>query len=181
MYSTLKLSRLLHCPETVSSPPDGPNSGYLVIQDDYESQHSCFATCTEYLTALPLPQNKELRILHRPFFIIPVLNQPLSSNRYYFIQAKGDHIGEAFCCFMKKHEDSGSYKPVGSWPLDPGDVCQQFELSQKKSSGERGFSAKTLTRSGFVPPSIIRGKFMIRLGKNGPFQLEEASEEKRKN
>ncbi|KAK6242532.1 hypothetical protein SCA6_007921 [Theobroma cacao] len=94
--------------ELFSPPPEGPNFGVLVIQDEEpEVIVSCwFGLCKlkDYnVRELPFPQNKELLLQYRvyyrgdddsanfrkydyyPVLLIPVLNQPLSSNRYYAI------------------------------------------------------------------------------------------------
>lgn len=98
MYVTRPLSQLLKSPETIAAPPDGPNSGYLVIQDQESETYSCFGLYkNRTLKDLPFPQNKELTVRYvtsagesthvslDPLFLIPVLNHPLSSNRYYAI------------------------------------------------------------------------------------------------
>ncbi|EOY01485.1 Uncharacterized protein TCM_011356 [Theobroma cacao] len=90
--------------ELFSPPPEGPNFGVLVIQDEEPEVivSCCFGLCKlkDYnVRELPFPQNKELLLQYRvyyrgdddsanirkydyyPVLLIPVLNQPLSSNR----------------------------------------------------------------------------------------------------
>ncbi|XP_017970502.1 PREDICTED: uncharacterized protein LOC18610106 [Theobroma cacao] len=102
--------------ELFSPPPEGPNFGVLVIQDEEPEVivSCCFGLCKlkDYnVRELPFPQNKELLLQYRvyyrgdddsanirkydyyPVLLIPVLNQPLSSNRYYAILPRGWHKG----------------------------------------------------------------------------------------
>ncbi|KAG5225037.1 wall associated kinase [Salix suchowensis] len=87
MYATRPLSVYKRNPSALSSPPpEGSNSGILIIKDE-EDDLTCY---------LPFPQNKNLTIttrrtgngknLDNKVIFIPVLNQPLSSNRYYLIE-----------------------------------------------------------------------------------------------
>ncbi|KAJ6312455.1 hypothetical protein OIU77_014058 [Salix suchowensis] len=88
------------------SPPEGPSSGILVIQDDDIELTCCFGLVksTSYLRALPFPQNKSLTVLFpvgdytecTPVLFIPVLNRPLSSKQYHVIQRKWKHKGKAY-------------------------------------------------------------------------------------
>lgn len=102
MYVTRPLSQVLKSPETVEAAPEGPNSGYLIIQDEESVTYSCFGLCkNRTLTELPFPQDKELTVQYiqntggitivsiDPVFLIPVLNQPLFSNIYYAIVPHG--------------------------------------------------------------------------------------------
>ncbi|KAK6133793.1 hypothetical protein DH2020_032504 [Rehmannia glutinosa] len=107
MYVTRPLSQLLKSPDILTAPPDGPNSGYLVIQDEESESYSCFGCCKKRTVKdLPVPQDKELIVRYTqstpgqgidtsedPLLLIPVLNQPLSSNRYYAIVPHGRHKG----------------------------------------------------------------------------------------
>jgi hypothetical protein len=104
MYVARPLSMYRTYPSALSlSPPEGPNSGILVIQDDETEPTCCFGLVksTDYIGAQPFPQNKDLEVLFpdgdftectRVLFI-PVLNQPLSSKQYYVIQRKWKHKG----------------------------------------------------------------------------------------
>ncbi|XP_052200041.1 uncharacterized protein LOC127806662 isoform X2 [Diospyros lotus] len=106
MYVTRLLSRCLRSPEYLSLPPEGPNSGYLVLQDEESETTTCFGLCKDrYMSDLPFPQNKDLTIRYSSgsgknrhvslygIVLIPVLNQPLSSNRYYAMKPHGSHKG----------------------------------------------------------------------------------------
>lgn len=83
-------------------PPEGPNSGYLVIQDVAAEPRCCFGLMrSDELKELPFPQSKLLTItflagevnLLDDVILIPVLDQPLSSNRYYAIKPHGKRKG----------------------------------------------------------------------------------------
>ncbi|KAG5521449.1 hypothetical protein RHGRI_033867 [Rhododendron griersonianum] len=128
MYVTRPLSHYLRSPESLSLPPEGPNSGYLVMQDEESETTTCFGLCKKrYLIDLPFPQNKNLTVryssgggdnrhvsLHDATFI-PVLNQPLSLNRYYAIKPHGSHKGEAYAC--SREEDMTPLAPDGFPPI----------------------------------------------------------------
>ncbi|KAL7110472.1 hypothetical protein ACP275_05G028300 [Erythranthe tilingii] len=189
MYSTRRLSQLLKSPESVAAKPDGPNSGYLVVQDEESVTYSCFGCCKDrFLKELPFPQDKELTVrfgggkhsTHNPVFLIPVLNQPLSSNRYYAIVPHGKRKGEAFtcsteddkvtCCFSLEIED------VKPRPLDPDNIYQQFEIVPfVEECGARGaFFAKSTAADGF-PPYFLRCKgWGIYTETHDNFKLDEA-------
>lgn len=103
MYVTRPLSLYRNSPSSLSSaPPEGPNSGILVIQDEEpaETRWCCGLFKTkESVKELPFPQNKILRLTHAAdageieysesvrAVLIPVLNLPLSSNQYYIINS----------------------------------------------------------------------------------------------
>lgn len=109
MYVTRPRSLYKKDPSALSaSPPEGPNSGYLVVQDEEAQTYCCFGLwMNRCISHLPLPQNKDLKITYiesqgesvtihvDKVVFIPVLNQPLSSNRYYVIPRKGKHQGYA--------------------------------------------------------------------------------------
>ncbi|XP_050222747.1 uncharacterized protein LOC126672838 [Mercurialis annua] len=111
MYVTKPLSMYVRNPSAVSlPPPEGPNSGILVIQDEEPERTGCFGSCKNIpVREFPFPQNKNLRVeyveddlegqlvhVNRVVFV-PVMNQPLSSNLYYCIERKGKHKGLASC------------------------------------------------------------------------------------
>ncbi|KAJ0692775.1 hypothetical protein HanPI659440_Chr15g0589741 [Helianthus annuus] len=109
MYVTRSLSHYKTSPEALYLPPEGPNSGYLVIQDEESETYSCFGLCkNRYLAELPFPQNKILttryssgsgenrHVSYNEVVFIPVLNQPLSSNRYYALKPHGSHKGYVY-------------------------------------------------------------------------------------
>lgn len=105
MYVTRRLSMYKKSPGDLSlPPPEGPNSGILVIQD--EQPTCCLGLFkSDIVKDLPLPQNKHLELyyatgfypnrdlnFHKIFFI-PVVDQPLSSNRYYAVYPYGKDRG----------------------------------------------------------------------------------------
>ena len=91
-----------------SAPPEGSNSGILIIQDE-EVDLTCGFCCSkiDFVKDLPFPQNKNLTVSYttstgnngqtinstNQVIFIPLLNQPLSSNRYYVIERQGKHKG----------------------------------------------------------------------------------------
>ncbi|XP_057785453.1 uncharacterized protein LOC131002995 isoform X1 [Salvia miltiorrhiza] len=176
MYVTRPLSQLLKSPEIVAAAPEGPNSGFLVIQDEESLRYSCFGLCkNRSLKQLPFPQDKELIIQYTtsngqstntssdPVFLIPALNCPLSSNRYYAVVPHRKRIGEAFTCSREEDKVSCCFcrcvKDVKSRPLDPRNVYQQFQLVPYESAclSDGYFVAKSVASDGF-PPSFLRQK-----------------------
>lgn len=106
MYATRPLSLYRNFPTARSAPPPGaPYSGYLVVTDEEaEAQERfCCRLCkNKRITDLPFPQDKILKVVHSSDYedasvtkvwFIPVLDQPLSSQRYYVIKAEGKHKG----------------------------------------------------------------------------------------
>ncbi|KAG8382972.1 hypothetical protein BUALT_Bualt05G0135500 [Buddleja alternifolia] len=176
MYVTRRLSQLLESPESLTQKPDGPNSGFLVIQDQESETYSCFGCCkNRSLWELPFPQNKELTVRYAtsngensnvsldPVFLIPVLNQPLSSNRYYAIKPHGKRKGEAFVCSTEDDKKTCCFcrciKDLKPRPSDPGNIYQQFEIVQYQTlcSKRAGFFAVSVAEDGF-PPYFFRRK-----------------------
>ncbi|KAA3487841.1 Retrotransposon protein [Gossypium australe] len=78
----------------------GPNSGILVILDEEAEPTCCFELCKSHqLDSSPSPQNKKIELQYgndagRYVAFIPVLGQPLSSNRYYALKAQRRHKGD---------------------------------------------------------------------------------------
>ncbi|KAL3636145.1 hypothetical protein CASFOL_020692 [Castilleja foliolosa] len=178
MYVTRPLSQLLRSPETLSTRPssDGPNSGYLVIQDEESETYSCFGCCkNKTLKALPFPQNKELIVRYTTqsgeythvsrdaVFLIPLLDQPLSSNRYYAIAPHGKHKGQAFTCSREEDMTTCCFcrcvKDVKPKPLDPRNAYQQFEIAPYEAlcAFRHSFFANSIASDGF-PPYFLRRK-----------------------
>ncbi|KAK9934863.1 hypothetical protein M0R45_021992 [Rubus argutus] len=98
MYVTRPLSMYMRSPELLSlPPPEGPNSGYLVLQDEESIQTACFGMCRDiWVKQLPFPQNMDLTVtytedINDDVTFIPVLDQPLSSNTYY-VKLKGSTL-----------------------------------------------------------------------------------------
>ena len=109
MYVTRSFSHYKSFPEALYSPPEGPNSGYLVIQDEESETYTCFGLVkNRYLGQLPFPQNKTLttrystgsgehrHVSYNEVVFIPVLNLPVSSNKYYAIKSHGSHKGYVY-------------------------------------------------------------------------------------
>ncbi|XP_023771692.1 uncharacterized protein LOC111920354 [Lactuca sativa] len=194
MYVTRSLSHYKSSPEALYQPPEGPNSGYLIIQDEESETYSCFGLYkNRYLAGLPFPQNKRLttryasgngehrRVYYNEVVFIPVLNQPLSSNRYYAIKPRGSHKGEAFAC--SKEEDMtpccfcNCVSDVKPRPLEPNDVYQQFEIVPYKAScrGDGSFNAKSVAEDGYPPHFLRRKGWEIYTKTPKNYELREAN------
>ncbi|XP_002514527.2 uncharacterized protein LOC8264523 [Ricinus communis] len=189
MYVTRPLSLYLRDPSALSlAPPEGPNSGILVIQDEEAEPTCCFGLCKSHqVDDLPFPQNKNLQVryssgvgqnqtvsINRVVFI-PVLNQPVSSNRYYCIERRGKRKGEAHqnskeedmttCCFCSCVSD---LKPQS---LDHHDIYQQFEIHRRNWGG---FVAKSVASDGFPPDFLRRKGWRVHTSTAHEFELTEA-------
>ncbi|XP_024994583.1 uncharacterized protein LOC112527951 [Cynara cardunculus var. scolymus] len=193
MYVTRSISHYKRFPELVYSSPEDPNSSYLVIQDEESETYSCFGLSkNRYLAQLPFPQNKILttryssgtgehhHVSYDEVLLIPVLNQPLSSNRYYAIKPHGSHKGEAYAC--SKEEDMAQccfcncVRDVKPRPLDPQDIYQQFEIIpyQTSCNGDGSFYAKSLADDGFPPHFLSRKGWNIYTKTPKNYELREA-------
>ncbi|KAJ3677509.1 hypothetical protein LUZ60_003233 [Juncus effusus] len=188
MYTTRLLSEFRANPlATQQRPHEAPGSGYLVVQEgETEDMDTCCTGCTApRVRDLPFPQNKILTIRYRTggknsttytekVLFVPVMNQPLSMNRYYVVVAKGKHKKEIFtssreedmttCCFGNCINDT---KPS---PFDHRDIYQQFEIIPHKGR----FTAKSVASDGFVP-WIFRQKYWALYDETSKsYQLNEA-------
>ncbi|KAG6712690.1 hypothetical protein I3842_05G114700 [Carya illinoinensis] len=194
MYVTKFLSDHQKDPSSLFlPPPEGPNSGVLVIQDEEAEPTCCFGLCKSHtITDLPFPQNKKLtlrystgsgqdsHVEHFYAALIPVLNQPLSSNRYYAIKTRGRHKGEAYA--NSKEDDKGTcccfnyIKDVPPRPLDPNEMHQQFEIHPNETScGRSGFVAKPIAPDGFLPRFLANKGWQVHTSTPQNFSLGEAS------
>ncbi|KAI4357905.1 hypothetical protein L6164_001822 [Bauhinia variegata] len=184
MYVTRPLSMYKKDPSALSLPtPEGPNSGYLVIFDEEAQTYCCFGLCKDSkIGHLPFPQNKNLSIEYTVYadkvctnkvMLIPVLNKPLSANRYYVIGRGTNNVGEAMTSSKKGDwtcAHCGQWRVVNSRPFDPFNVYQQFKMIK---SGSR-FSAKSIAPDGF-PPAFLSKGWSVTSKTPKHYHLEEAS------
>lgn len=113
MYITRPRSAYRKFPGSLSvkPEPDATYSGHLVISDE-ESEamdsYCCGLWKSDRIKKLPFPQDRILKIVHSSsheeasvtkVWLVPVLDMPLSSNRYYVIKAKGRCKGYVRCSF----------------------------------------------------------------------------------
>lgn len=85
--------------------PEVPYSGHLVVTDEESEAMDSFCCGiwrNHRISRLPFPSDRILQVVHSSLqeetgvvktWFIPVLDQPLSSNRYYVIKAKGRRKG----------------------------------------------------------------------------------------
>ncbi|XP_051230775.1 uncharacterized protein [Lolium perenne] len=176
MYATKPLSLFKSHPDTASQPPpEGPNSGYIVVKGDDDGEDGetcCWGQCGgTRVRDLPFPQDRVLTLRYTEHHgessstytdsvvFVPVPDAPLASNRYYAVIATGKHKGlvrtcsseedMAACCFCRCISD------VEPRPFDPADVYQQIEIVQRR----RGrFTARAVAADGF-PHFLYRKKY----------------------
>ncbi|KAL5078823.1 hypothetical protein RYX36_007244 [Vicia faba] len=194
MYVTRPLSMYNKSKEALSlPPPEGPNSGILVIQDNDLEPTSCFGLGKYHqVKGLPFPQNMNLELFYRSGIslnrntryhhvaFIPVLNQPLSSNKYYVVHLHGKKRGEAY--INSKEEDVDTfcfYNSVSEEPLHPLDISdtyQEFEIYPRRSKVtlRSGFSAKSVAQDGY-PPRFLSRRWKVSASTSSDSSLGEAS------
>ncbi|CAL0308027.1 unnamed protein product [Lupinus luteus] len=181
MYVTRPLSMYKRNPAALSqTPPPGPNSGYLVIMDEEAETYNCFGLCKDsVIRDLPFPQNKNLIVNYssddEDALFVPVLDQPLSSNRYYVIRRKGKHKGKAITSSREDDMETclccSFAQDVKPRPLDLSDEYQQVEIIKRN----HGFHAKSVAADG-IPPEFLRRKgWQIHAHTNYDYHLGAAS------
>ncbi|KAL9325043.1 hypothetical protein ACSQ67_005688 [Phaseolus vulgaris] len=193
MYVTRPLSLFKKSLDALSwPPPEGPNSGILVIQDEEDMEPiSCFGLGEFHeVKELPFPQNLNLELFYRSGIsvnrtthyhhvaFIPVLNQPLSSNKYYVINLNKKKRGEAY--INSKEEDLDTFcfyngvTDEALHPIDISDTHQEFEIYPRRSkvTFRSGFSAKSVAPCGY-PPRFLSRRWKV--GASSASSLSEAS------
>uniref|UniRef100_A0A0A0KQZ6 Uncharacterized protein n=2 Tax=Cucumis sativus TaxID=3659 RepID=A0A0A0KQZ6_CUCSA len=148
------------------APPEGPNSGILVIKDEAAESKWLFGMLKdETVLVPPFPQNKKIWLSHTMVvgtnsmvdyiyaLLIPVLNQPLSSNQYYIIKSNGSDKGLAYMC--SKEENGSRLLGIADTPpqkFDPTNIYQEFEISNDMYYGKpNGFNFKSVASNGVTP------------------------------
>ncbi|KFK43607.1 hypothetical protein AALP_AA1G148400 [Arabis alpina] len=191
MYVTRRLSEYQKNPSELKLlPPEGPNSGVMVIHDQESQPTCCFGFCYEVrLKGLPFPQNVKLAATYTtgggdhqtthstPVVFIPVLDQPLSSNRYYVIQRRGKHTGKASASAKEEERVSScccfTYVPEAKpQQADPDDIYQQFEIHQRRSSSPY-YSATSVASDGVPPYYLKRKDWSVRYSTSHDFGLRD--------
>ncbi|KAG6574031.1 hypothetical protein SDJN03_27918, partial [Cucurbita argyrosperma subsp. sororia] len=177
MYVTRPLSAYRNSPAAAACEvePEGPNTGILVIEDEASESKWLFGLLKRRsVKALPFPQNmimelrytrnegEHQRIDRLNALLIPVLNQPSSSNQYYVIRSRGRSKGLA--CTSSKEEDMTSCgcftftHDTTPQLFDPTNAYQQFQLDKNMSClGPCGFMSHSMAPDG-VPPRFLRHK-----------------------
>ncbi|KAG9448684.1 hypothetical protein H6P81_008649 [Aristolochia fimbriata] len=191
MYVTRPLSLFKKNPEAVSAlPPEGPNSGYLVIADkEWEDEARRFWGLFKdnRIRDFPFPQNRILAVEYTQsngqststyrdkVLFVPVIGQPLSANRYYAIRAQGKHKGKA--CTCSTEEDMGiccicTYiKDVKPQPFDLTNIYQRMQIRRRSS----GFVARSVVENGFPPLFLRRKGWRLHISSSQQIPLQEAN------
>ncbi|OMO72273.1 hypothetical protein COLO4_27719 [Corchorus olitorius] len=177
MYVTRPLSWYKKFPAELKKSPStelGPNSGILVIEDDEDPApfSSCFGLCRiinsrKRLTQLPIPQNKETKIhrdevsseIHYVFFF-PVLDQPLSSNRYYVLQSRGKNKGKVFKSSKWEEDIPAGTDCFGDRNGKPQAADhEKFKFYSRRWTVD--FSGKSVASESDVIPRLFLGFFRV--------------------
>ncbi|XP_078179523.1 uncharacterized protein LOC144573619 [Carex rostrata] len=192
MYTTKCHSEFKAIPEVaMQPPPEGPCSGYVVVKEEDPDEETC--TCCLVLCPnmpdvryLPIPQNKTLSFRFtspegeisttatETVLFVPVINLPLSANRYYAVAAKGEHQGLVHTCSKEDDMSTSCFgqviQDVKPKPFDHRDIYQKIEIIPHRGR----FTAKSVASDG-IPPWIFRQKYWpLHESKPEIYQLGEA-------
>ncbi|KAJ6900955.1 hypothetical protein NC652_026906 [Populus alba x Populus x berolinensis] len=191
MYVTRRLSMYQKDRSALSlPPPDGPDTGILVIQDIENDFKHCFGfrcpifgSCLSFdiTTGLPLPQNTVLEACNMNSWIyiqpIPVINKPLSAGVYYILNSGfGCQRGLAYTSSGAKSQYKFCFSceavhDFGPKPLDASNKHQQFYITR----GGSGFRFKSLASDGHDPKRLQSLHRMSSEIKRSDFQLDDVS------
>ncbi|KAL3526667.1 hypothetical protein ACH5RR_011323 [Cinchona calisaya] len=168
-------------------PPEAPYSGYMVVSDEEseEMDTCCWGICkNSRISRLPFPQDRILKVVHKSeheqasvlkAWFIPVPGQPLSSNRYYVIKARGFHKGRAYTCSREEDIETCCYNNVRvdlkPKPFDYRDLYQQVEIRPYENGG---FYAIPVARNGFPPKFLSKRGWEVHTSHSFRLHLREA-------
>ncbi|KAI3892440.1 hypothetical protein MKX03_012658 [Papaver bracteatum] len=190
MYATRPLSLYRKDPSILSTLTNGSSiSGYIVITDEETEAEDtcCWGICKNPTVGeFPFPQNKIVNVVYSSgsgdnsttdtdkVWFIPVLDLPLSSNRYYVITASGKYKGQTCTCSTEEDMTVCCFcnvvKDVKPRVFDHRDIYQQVELFKTGY----GYTAKSVAPDGF-PPSFLRRKgWTVYTSSSYDCQLDEA-------
>ncbi|URE03345.1 hypothetical protein MUK42_19621 [Musa troglodytarum] len=192
MYTTRPLSLFSNSAGAAAIQPPaaaGPNSGYLLLQDEGAEPNPscCWGLCEDTrVRELPFPQNRILTITytehngqssctHRfPALFIPVLYKSLSSNRYHVIVAKGKKKGKAYTCSREDDMTTCCFgqcvNDVKPREFDHRDIYQQVEVVCKRGK----FTARSVAPDGFAPWPLRRKYWRLYASRPRDFDLTDA-------
>ncbi|KAJ0094777.1 hypothetical protein Patl1_16577 [Pistacia atlantica] len=168
MYVTKPLSMLKKSPSSLSSPPpEGPNSGILVIQD--ERPTCCFGLCKDdQLKKLPFPQNKNLTT----FFTTTngtgavVINNPCYSHSRKHSQTQRRRT--------RPHAVAAALFPIKSRSLlIPTTFISKLRFVLK--NGVVAFLPNQVVPDGFPPDFLRRKGWGMTAETSDDFELSEAT------
>ncbi|PPE02595.1 hypothetical protein GOBAR_DD00368 [Gossypium barbadense] len=147
MYVTRPLSMYKQFPSSLSlPPPEGPDSGILVILDEEAEPTCCFGLCKSHeLDDLPFPQNKKIEFQYTTG--TSGENRHVHCNDVSFIPVLEEDA--VTCCFCRCFPD------IEPQPADEHDIYQQFEIRPTNWGGR--FVAKSVAPDG-VPPGFLGRK-----------------------
>jgi hypothetical protein len=172
MYATRPPSLFKSNPEAAAwPPPDGGNSGYLVVKDTDDNSDDEETFCTgisrSVVKNLPFPQNCVFTVGNtdgdgetavNTVLFVPVLDQPLASNRYYAVIASGRRRGLVRACSREEDMTPSCFgrmiNDVEPRQFDPADIYQQIEIVQHR----RGLFTAKAVAPGF-PYGLYRSKY----------------------
>uniref|UniRef100_A0A0D9X7T0 Uncharacterized protein n=1 Tax=Leersia perrieri TaxID=77586 RepID=A0A0D9X7T0_9ORYZ len=167
MYVTRPLSTYLDNPAAVAEqPPDGPGSGFLVVEDEAALERAtvCCGLCHgTHVLGLPFPQTRKFELQERDVVVfVPVVGEALSASRYYIILAgTGKHAGKVLTCSREEDKTACFFccscaNDVVPREFDRDDVYQRVEVAQV-SRWRPSFKAVAVAPDG-VPPYLLRMK-----------------------
>ncbi|KAJ6856120.1 hypothetical protein NC651_037866 [Populus alba x Populus x berolinensis] len=154
-----------------SAPPEGSNSGILIIQDEEVDLTCCFCCSKiDFVKDLPFPQNKNLTV---SYTTSTADGQTINStNQVIFIPVEANtnakEEDETTCCFgFCRHNPDKEPQS-----FDPKDVYEQFEICKSKRFG---YVSKSVAPDG-IPPYFLRRKgWTVSTSTARDFELKEAA------
>ncbi|KAI3881554.1 hypothetical protein MKW92_028301 [Papaver armeniacum] len=190
MYATKPLSLYRKNPSILSTVTRGSSiSGYIVITDEETEAEDtcCWGICKDpKVGEFPFPQNKIVNVVYTSgsgknrttdtdkVWFIPVIDLPLSSNRYYVITTSGKYKGQTCTCSTEEDMTVCCFcnvvKDVKPRVFDHRDIYQQVELFKTRY----GYTAKSVAPDGFPPLFLRRKGWTVYTSSSYDCQLDEA-------
>ncbi|KAI3862063.1 hypothetical protein MKW92_042421 [Papaver armeniacum] len=180
MYATKPLSLYRKNPSILSTVTRGSSvSGYIVITDEETEAEDtcCWGICKDPTVGeFPFPQNKLVNVVYTSgsgknrttdtdkVWFIPVIDLPLSSNRYYVITTSGKYKG--YDCMLFLQCCQGCKPRV----FDHRGIYQQVEVFKTRY----GYTAKSVAPDGFPPLFLRRKGWTVYTSSSYDCQLDEA-------
>ncbi|CAA0828340.1 Protein of unknown function (DUF1262 [Striga hermonthica] len=138
---------------------------------------------SDKIKRLPFPSDKILQVVHSSLheqatvtnvWFVPVLDRPLSVNRYYIVKARGRHKGQAYTCSREGDVGMCCFNSQQTEPkirqFDHRDRYQQFEIRPYPGGG---FFARSIEWDGYPPSFLRRDGWEVHIAPSSKLHLRE--------
>ncbi|ERM99524.1 hypothetical protein AMTRI_Chr10g230820 [Amborella trichopoda] len=192
MYAT----RPLRSVESLFRLPEGPFSGYLLLQNEEEQDlEPSVETCCwglykdKRFTGPPFPQNKCLSVCFTDSagettvnhvdhtFFIPVLGQPLTYNLYYVVAVDGKHKGLVCTCSREEEKVTSCFctfvEDTKPKPFHPNNIYQQMQIIPRGKIC-KDFISTSVASDGYPPRFLRRNGWEVFISKSKSLKLSKA-------